>query len=80
VTGLAEVFAHHPDAMLRTHVPRNTTGNRSTRGTKVTLEWPKTKDRYPCIVVRFFERNIQRMGVGHEEWISSVSTTSARRR
>lgn len=67
-TGLADVFAHHPDPLLRT---RQETYNDKpvTRGTKVTLEWPKTKDRYPCIVVKFFERSIRRMGVGHFEEI-----------
>ena len=66
--GLAAVFASHPDEMLRTR-QEQFEGQTVTRGTKVTLEWPRTRDRYPCIVVRFFERNVQRMGVGHEEWI-----------
>lgn len=71
--GLASVFAHHPDEMLRTREESPTV----TRGTKVTLEWPRTKDRYPCVVIKFYERNIQRMGVGHEEWIKLQSNDLA---
>lgn len=74
--GLAAVFAAHPDEMLRTR-EETFDGHPVTRGAKVTLEWPKTRDRYPCIIVRFFERNVQRMGVGHEEWIKLQSTDLA---
>lgn len=65
---LADVFAAHPDALLKTRT-ETYLGNDVTRGTKVALEWSKDKDRYPCVIVRFFERNINRMGVGHEEEI-----------
>jgi hypothetical protein len=66
--GLADIFAHHPDPLLRTRT-EDYQGNTVTRGTKVTLEFPRTKDRYPAVVVRFFERNVSRMGVGHQEYI-----------
>jgi hypothetical protein len=65
--GLAS--AAHPDEGLKTREDTYE-GKPVTRGTKVTLEWPKTRDRYPCVVVKFYERNVQRMGVGHEEWIT----------
>lgn len=66
--GLEAVFAAHPDPLIRTRT-ETFEGRVVTRGTKVTVEWPKTRDRYPAILVRFYERNVQRMGVGHEEWI-----------
>lgn len=71
VDALVEVFADHPDPLLATHTETDTGYGDTllTRGTKVTLEFPKTKDRYPAIVVRFFERNVSRLGVAHEEWI-----------
>lgn len=55
VEGLRDVFIHHIDDPLRK--------------TKVTIEWPTTRDMYPTIIVRFFERNIVNAGVGHVEYI-----------
>lgn len=37
------------------------------RSTKVTIEYPNDKARYPAIIVRFFEREISNAGVGHTE-------------
>ncbi|WP_028058423.1 hypothetical protein [Candidatus Solirubrobacter pratensis] len=67
--GLARVFANHPDDALRTTPVARQDGTHGTEGVKVTLEWPRDKDRYPCVVVRFFERDIQSVGVGHQEMI-----------
>lgn len=76
---LAAVFAAHPDELLATHEETDDTytGGPVTRGTKVTLEFPRDKDRYPAIVIRFFERNINRMGVAHEELIQLRTVDSA---
>lgn len=49
------VFAHHVDEILR--------------GTKVTIDYPRTEAAYPALLIRFFERDIQNAGVGHEEWL-----------
>ncbi len=66
--GLQDVFDHHPDPLLNTR-DENYHGRTVRRGTKVTLEYPRTKDRYPAVVIRFFERSAQRMGVGHVEYL-----------
>jgi hypothetical protein len=55
--GLREVFANHPDQNLR--------------GVKVTLESPTTRAHYPAVVVKFFGRDIQNVGVGSIEFNSS---------
>lgn len=52
--GMAAVFAGHPDAILRDK-------------TKPTVALPMTETEYPAVVVRFFERDIHNMGVGHQE-------------
>lgn len=54
VEALKPVFASHADALFR--------------GTKVTIETPFTEAHYPAIVIRFYERTIKNMGVGHQEW------------
>lgn len=53
VNGLSSVFNDHVDDLLRE--------------TKVTIEFPTSENRYPAIIVRFYERNIDTMGVGHSE-------------
>lgn len=58
VGALRDAFAGHPDTNLRE--------------TKITAEFPTTKLRHPAIIVRFFERTIQNVGIGHEEWIDGV--------
>jgi hypothetical protein len=63
-TGLANVFRFHPDTLLQT-----TGAAQDQHGVQVTLEFPKKKNRYPAVVVRFFERDIVNMGVGHAELI-----------
>lgn len=52
--GLRHVFEHHPDPNLRR--------------VKVTLEAPTTQAHYPAVVVKFFGRNIQNVGVGSEQY------------
>jgi hypothetical protein len=56
VEGLRPVFANHPDPLLTP--------------TKVTLEFPNTKEKYPAILVRFNESQIYNAGVGHIEFLS----------
>lgn len=55
VEGLRTVFGNHPDTLLR--------------ATKITLEYPNTKENYPAIVVRFLEESVFNAGVGHAEFI-----------
>lgn len=57
VEGLRTVYGSHPDLLIR--------------NTKVTLEFPNTKENYPTIVVRFLEGTVSNAGVGHAEFISS---------
>lgn len=49
------VFEHHKDELLS--------------GTNVTIEYPRTDAEYPTLLIRFFEKDIQNMGVGHQEHI-----------
>lgn len=56
VEALREVFDDHPDVIV----------GRS----NVTVEYPTEEARYPAIIVRFFERDINNAGVGHEEIIT----------
>lgn len=49
------VFQHHKDELLAR--------------TKVTLDYPRADAELPTVIVRFYERDIQNMGVGHEEHI-----------
>lgn len=62
--GLREVFLQHPDSNLRTSVG----ADGKQLGTKVTLDSPTSQAHYPAIVVKFYGRNIQNVGVGHEEY------------
>jgi len=53
VESIRAVFSVHPDKLLST--------------TKVTIEHPQDKSKYPSVVVRFFESEIKNMGLGHME-------------
>jgi hypothetical protein len=53
VEALRPVFSDHPDEKLRE--------------TKVTIDFPKDRQHYPAVVVRFYEQEINNAGVGHEE-------------
>lgn len=53
VEALRPVFNLHPDELLRP--------------TKVTIEFPNSKNSYPAVVVRFFERKLENVGIGHYE-------------
>lgn len=55
VEGLRTVFSGHPDPLLR--------------GTKVTIDFPQDRSAYPVIIVRFYERDIENIGVGHVEFL-----------
>jgi hypothetical protein len=55
VEALRPVLANHPDNDLR--------------DTKVTIDFPMDKASYPSIIVRFFEREVKNIGVGHVEFI-----------
>lgn len=55
VEALGDVFQNHVDDLLRK--------------TKVTVEWPTTRDAFPTVIVRFFERTIMNAGIGHVEYI-----------
>lgn len=54
VEALREVFADHPDEILRT--------------TNVNIDFPLTEAEYPAIIIRFYERDIHNAGVGHYEF------------
>ncbi len=53
VEALRSVFATHPDQILR--------------DTTIGIDFPLTEVDYPSIVVRFYERQIKNMGIGHYE-------------
>lgn len=53
VNALQPVFTGHPDPFLQ--------------DVKVTLDFSMTREAYPAIVIRFFERDIKNIGVGHIE-------------
>lgn len=53
VESMKSVFHDHPDSLLAK--------------TKVSIEYPQDKNRYPSVIVRFFENQIKNMGVGHYE-------------
>lgn len=55
VEALREVFANHPDTMLRR--------------TKVSIDYPTSELSYPSVVIRFFERSVRNAGVGHVEYL-----------
>lgn len=55
VEAIAAVFKNHPQTTLS--------------GTKVTVEYPRQSADYPTVLIRFYERDIQNMGVGHVEHI-----------
>src|SRR3954466_1146318 len=72
VEALREVFTHHPDARLKTRTDAQ--GNRV--GTKVSIEYPTSQTQYPSVIIRFFERSIENMGVGHIEYLFTDTTHS----
>lgn len=55
---LRGIFADHPATLLRDHA-------------SVDVDFPFTKAEYPSVVIRFYERNIQNIGVGHYEFFQS---------
>jgi hypothetical protein len=55
VEALREVFAAHPDPLIR--------------NTKVTPELPTDRAQYPTVIVRYYNRSFRNAGVGHHEWI-----------
>lgn len=61
VEALRPVFANHPDTLIR--------------GTKVSIEYPTSQNRYPMVLIRFHERDIQNAGVGHVEYILRDDST-----
>lgn len=58
VMGLRNAFASHPDTNLR--------------DIKVTVEYPVDEVHYPALVVKFVERELQTVGIAHEELIDEV--------
>jgi hypothetical protein len=57
VESFRDVFKDHVDQALRR--------------VKVTIDFPKSEADYPCLIVRFFERDIKNAGIGHEEMITA---------
>lgn len=53
--GLQAVFANHVDEYLR--------------NVRVAVDWTEDEAVYPLILVRYYERDVRRAGVGHKEWI-----------
>lgn len=68
VEGLRRVFANHPDMRIRTR-DGTRDGKPIKMGTKVSIDFPTSELHYPTIVVRFLERDVQNIGVGHVEYI-----------
>src|SRR4051812_15784401 len=65
VEAMRVVFEHHPDPNLRSQ-----TDHKGIRiGTKVSIEYPTSQSQYPSIVVRFFERSVENMGIAHIEYL-----------
>lgn len=61
VSALREVFRGHPDPLLAK--------------TQVTIDFPFTELDYPAVVVRFYERTIKNVGVGHYEMLETPEQT-----
>lgn len=61
VGALGDVFKNHRDPDLQR--------------TRVTLEYPRTKEDYPAVVIRFFERDIFNAGIGHQEYVREDGET-----
>jgi hypothetical protein len=53
---MSAVFAGHPDSILQEKV-------------NVSVNLPMTETEYPAVIVRYFERNIHNLGVGHQEYL-----------
>lgn len=58
VHSLRAAFEGHPDTNLR--------------DLKVTVEYPVNEVHYPALVVKFIERELQTVGIAHEELIDDV--------
>lgn len=58
VEGLRPVFEDHVDEILQR--------------TKVDIEFPTDQADYPAVVIRFFERSLTNLGVGHREWFPEL--------
>lgn len=61
VEALRSVFANHPDSLIQQ--------------TKVAIDYPTSANKYPTILVRFYERQIKNAGVGHVEYLLREGTT-----
>lgn len=61
VEALRSVFVNHPDQSLRR--------------TKIGIDYPTSENRYPMVLVRFHERDIQNAGIGHIEYILRDNST-----
>lgn len=59
------VFDQHVDPILK--------------NSNVTLDNPFTKADYPCLVIRFFERQIRNFGLGHVEYLTRDGGVSFQR-
>lgn len=62
VEALRSVFSNHPDTLIR--------------NTKISVDYPTSQARYPTVIVRFHERDIQNAGVGHVEYILRDNSTT----
>lgn len=62
IEALRPVFSNHPDDLFKR--------------TKVTIDYPMDKASYPTIIVRFFEREIKNIGVGHMEFLLDDDSTT----
>jgi hypothetical protein len=61
VEALRSVFANHPDNLLQS--------------TKVSIDYPTSENKYPTVLVRFYERQIRNAGVGHVEYLLRGNTS-----
>ena len=59
VGAMQAVFSSHPDDVLQQQV-------------HVTTSLPMERAEYPTVMVRFYERDLHNLGVGHQEWLPVV--------
>ena len=55
VEAMSAVFSTHPDVILRDK-------------TQISTSLPVTRSGYPAVILRYYERDIHNLGVGHHEW------------
>lgn len=63
VGAMQAVFSTHPDDILQ-------------RTVHVSSNLPEERAEFPAVLVRFYERDLHNLGVGHQEWLPVVDDTN----